>query len=87
MRLEAAERFARGEKSEAVARDLRVTSRSVRRWRREWHSSPREEGIRLASFLLPVVGTRSARQRHPRRSLSRDRRDRGERSVVAQESP
>nr|WP_307519912.1 helix-turn-helix domain-containing protein [Streptomyces umbrinus] len=36
VRLEAAERFARGEKSEAVARELRVTSRSVRRWRREW---------------------------------------------------
>ncbi|MER6075673.1 winged helix-turn-helix domain-containing protein [Streptomyces sp. NPDC001817] len=36
VRLEAAERFARGEKAEAVARELRVTSRSVRRWRREW---------------------------------------------------
>ncbi|MFF3918477.1 helix-turn-helix domain-containing protein [Streptomyces sp. NPDC001852] len=36
MRLEAAERFARGEKAEAVARELRVTSRSVRRWRRVW---------------------------------------------------
>lgn len=36
VRLEAAERFALGEKSEAVARELRVTSRSVRRWRREW---------------------------------------------------
>ncbi|MFE3263009.1 helix-turn-helix domain-containing protein [Streptomyces sp. NPDC059215] len=36
MRLKAAARFARGEKSEAVARELRVTSRSVRRWRREW---------------------------------------------------
>ncbi|MGW5434331.1 helix-turn-helix domain-containing protein [Streptomyces sp. NPDC004059] len=36
VRLEAAERFARGEKTEAVAVKLRVTSRSVRRWRREW---------------------------------------------------
>jgi putative transposase len=36
VRPEAAERFARGEKTEAVARDLRVTARSVRRWRREW---------------------------------------------------
>ncbi|WUO27387.1 helix-turn-helix domain-containing protein [Streptomyces sp. NBC_00286] len=35
VRLEAAERFARGEKTEAVARELRVTARSVRRWRRE----------------------------------------------------
>ncbi|WP_143658706.1 helix-turn-helix domain-containing protein [Streptomyces sp. IMTB 2501] len=36
VRLQAAERFARGEKSEAVARYLRVTARSVRRWRRAW---------------------------------------------------
>ena len=36
MRLEAAERFACEEKTEAVARDLRVTARSVRRWRRAW---------------------------------------------------
>ncbi|MCL6737637.1 helix-turn-helix domain containing protein [Streptomyces neyagawaensis] len=36
VRLLAAERFARGEKTEVVARALRVTSRSVRRWRREW---------------------------------------------------
>ncbi|WP_369123206.1 helix-turn-helix domain-containing protein [Streptomyces triticisoli] len=28
--------FVRGEKTEAVAGDLRVTSRSVRRWRRMW---------------------------------------------------
>ncbi|MEV6057801.1 helix-turn-helix domain-containing protein [Streptomyces sp. NPDC052107] len=36
VRLEAVERFARGERSEAVARDLGVTARSVRRWRRAW---------------------------------------------------
>ncbi|MFI2207761.1 DUF6417 family protein [Streptomyces sp. NPDC020192] len=42
MRLEAAERFARGQNAEAVARELRVTSRSVRRWRREWHAPPAE---------------------------------------------
>ncbi|MER6461642.1 hypothetical protein ABT278_14355 [Streptomyces sp. NPDC001228] len=35
VRLEAAERFARGEKSEAVAGEPRVTPRPVRRWRRE----------------------------------------------------
>ena len=32
--MEAAERFACKEKTEAVARDLRVTARLVRRWRR-----------------------------------------------------
>ncbi|MEU2621609.1 helix-turn-helix domain-containing protein [Streptomyces sp. NPDC007157] len=36
VRFEATERFARGEKTEAVARKLRVTPRSVRRRRREW---------------------------------------------------
>lgn len=36
LRLEAAERFACGEKTGAIARNLRVTSRSVRRWRRAW---------------------------------------------------
>ncbi|MFB8177642.1 winged helix-turn-helix domain-containing protein [Streptomyces sp. NPDC055966] len=36
LRLEAAERFARGEKTEVIARELRVTSRSVRRWRCAW---------------------------------------------------
>ncbi|MEU7049028.1 winged helix-turn-helix domain-containing protein [Streptomyces eurythermus] len=36
LRLEAAGRFARGDRTEAVARDLGVTARSVRRWRRAW---------------------------------------------------
>ncbi|MFD5574966.1 winged helix-turn-helix domain-containing protein [Streptomyces cadmiisoli] len=36
VRLEAAGRSARGEETGAVAGELRVTSRSVRRWRREW---------------------------------------------------
>jgi len=36
LRLEAAERFARGERTEVIARALRVTPRSVRRWRRAW---------------------------------------------------
>ncbi|MEU1628617.1 hypothetical protein ABZ746_25555 [Streptomyces sp. NPDC020096] len=34
LRLEAAERFACGEKTEAIARELLVTARSVRCWRR-----------------------------------------------------
>ena len=35
-RLRAAERFARGDTTSQVARDLRVTEGSVRRWRRAW---------------------------------------------------
>lgn len=36
VRLDAAERFAWGEKSRTIATDLRVTERSVERWRRAW---------------------------------------------------
>jgi transposase len=36
LRLQAAERFARGDTTSQVARDLRVTEGSVRRWRRAW---------------------------------------------------
>lgn len=38
VRLEAAERFARGDATVEIARDLRVTGRSVLRWRRAWES-------------------------------------------------
>jgi transposase len=36
LRLRAAERFARGEGSTSIARDLRVSVRSVQRWRHAW---------------------------------------------------
>lgn len=36
LRLQTAERFARGEGSTAIAKDLRVSVRSVQRWRRIW---------------------------------------------------
>ncbi|WP_371099209.1 helix-turn-helix domain-containing protein, partial [Streptomyces sanglieri] len=36
LRLQGAERFARGEGSTAIARDLRVSVRSVQRWRHAW---------------------------------------------------
>ncbi|WSJ21516.1 helix-turn-helix domain-containing protein [Streptomyces sp. NBC_01324] len=36
LRLQAAERFALGEDSSAIARDLRVSVRSVQRWRQAW---------------------------------------------------
>ncbi|MFF8036408.1 helix-turn-helix domain-containing protein [Streptomyces sp. NPDC016626] len=43
LRLKAAERFAQGEASSAIAKDLRVSVRSVQRWRQAW-----EEGGRCA---------------------------------------
>lgn len=36
LRLQAAERFARGETNDVIAKDLRVSVRSVQRWRRAW---------------------------------------------------
>lgn len=36
LRLKAAERFAQGEASSVIAKDLRVSVRSVQRWRRMW---------------------------------------------------
>ena len=42
LRLEAAGRFARGDSIREVARDLRVTEGSVRRWRRAWQAGGAE---------------------------------------------
>ncbi|MDE3723297.1 winged helix-turn-helix domain-containing protein [Nocardiopsis sp. N85] len=36
LRMQAAEHFARGTKTGVIARELRVSERSVRRWRRAW---------------------------------------------------
>jgi transposase len=36
LRLQAAERFARGDASSVIAKDLRVSVRSVQRWRQAW---------------------------------------------------
>nr|WP_258017942.1 helix-turn-helix domain-containing protein [Streptomyces noursei] len=44
IRLEAAGRFARGEKNARIAKELRVTERSVERWRRRWHEAG-EQGL------------------------------------------
>jgi putative transposase len=49
LRLEAAELFAHGEKNAAIARRLRVSQRSVERWRRSW----REGGTRALHSTGP----------------------------------
>ncbi|MFF3337803.1 helix-turn-helix domain-containing protein [Streptomyces flavidovirens] len=42
LRLQAAERFARGEASSLIAKELRVSVRLVQRWRQAWdEGSPR----------------------------------------------
>lgn len=50
LRLEAAERFARGDTISEIARDLRVTEGSVRRWHRAW----REGGTAALRSKGPV---------------------------------
>ncbi|MFH8344479.1 winged helix-turn-helix domain-containing protein [Streptomyces sp. NPDC018045] len=39
LRLKAVERFARGESNTVIARELRVSVRSVQRWRRSWQQA------------------------------------------------
>jgi putative transposase len=66
LRLEAAERFVRGEKTEAIARELRVTARSVRRWRRAWEhggaDALRSKGPVSAERLSPAQWERLERE-------------------------
>jgi putative transposase len=50
VRLEAAERFERGETTAEIAADLRVTVRSVERWRKAW----RQGGIEALRSKGPV---------------------------------
>ncbi|WP_443062357.1 IS630 family transposase [Streptomyces sp. NBC_00457] len=50
LRREAAERFVRGDDNAVVARDLRVTVRSVQRWRKAWA----EEGPRALASKGPA---------------------------------
>lgn len=50
LRLEAAERFGRGDATGEIARDLRVGERSVRQWRRDW----KEGGVEALRSKGPV---------------------------------
>ncbi|WUS60960.1 winged helix-turn-helix domain-containing protein [Kitasatospora herbaricolor] len=50
VRLEAAERFGRGETTAGIARALRVSDRLVGRWRRAWESG----GVQALLFRGPV---------------------------------
>jgi transposase len=66
LRRQAAERFARGDKTEDIARDLRVTARSVRRWRRAWREGGadalRSRGPMAVERLSPVQWARLERE-------------------------
>ncbi|WTL69637.1 winged helix-turn-helix domain-containing protein (plasmid) [Streptosporangium sp. NBC_01495] len=58
LRLQAAERFAQDESSTAIARDLRITVRSVQRWRRQWQVSGAKALRSHGPASLPRLGER-----------------------------
>ena len=51
LRLEASRRFEAGDKTADIAADLRVSERSVQRWRRAW----REGGVRALHSVGPMA--------------------------------
>jgi hypothetical protein len=53
LRLKAAERFAQGEARSAIAKDLRVSVRSVQRWRQMWAAGSAVAGAGVASEAEP----------------------------------
>ncbi|MEU0208344.1 helix-turn-helix domain-containing protein [Streptomyces canus] len=55
IRMKAAEAFARGEPSSGIARELRVSVRSVQRWRRAWDKGW-DAGAALGGFDLRSPG-------------------------------
>ncbi|WP_420824026.1 MULTISPECIES: IS630 family transposase [Streptomyces] len=66
LRLEAAERFARGEKTRDVARELRVGERQVEKWRRTWREGGaealRSKGPMCVELLSPAQWERLVRE-------------------------
>src|SRR6476660_2865669 len=65
LRLEAADRFARGDSTAAIAADLRVTERTVRRWRQAW----RDGGTAALRSRGPVSRERLSPQQWARLEL------------------
>ena len=65
LRLQAAERFARGDMIKEIVHDLRVTERSVRRWHRAW----RDGGAEALRSKGPVSRERLSSQQWARLEL------------------
>ncbi|MCC9704398.1 helix-turn-helix domain-containing protein [Streptomyces sp. MNU76] len=70
LRLEAAERFAGGEKTADIARELRVGERQVEKWRRAWREGGaealRSKGPMCVELLSPAQWERLVRVKFPR---------------------
>src|SRR6266567_1214296 len=66
LRLEAAEQFARGEKTTDIARELRVGERQVEKWRRTWREGGaealRSKGPMCVELLSPAQWERLVRE-------------------------
>ncbi|WP_308184874.1 helix-turn-helix domain-containing protein [Streptomyces sp. MNU76] len=66
LRLEAAERFAGGEKTADIARELRVGERQVEKWRRAWREGGaealRSKGPMCVELLSPAQWERLVRE-------------------------
>ncbi|MFD0271802.1 winged helix-turn-helix domain-containing protein [Streptomyces sp. NPDC127106] len=62
LRLQAAVRFVRGEASSVIARDLRVSVRSVRRWRQMWDEGGPRALRSQGSASLPRLSEKQFRQ-------------------------
>ncbi|WP_436843927.1 helix-turn-helix domain-containing protein [Streptomyces sioyaensis] len=58
LRLEAAERFERGDANGEIARDLRVSERAVRLWRKDWREAGRRPCFRRGRY--PARGSRTS---------------------------
>ena len=54
VRLEAARRFEQRVPSAVIAAELRVSERSVRRWRQAWQGRPGRAGLPRAGGALPA---------------------------------
>lgn len=55
IRYEAGERFVRGERTAVIAKDLRVSERSVERWRRAWREGGRDALASAGPPKLPKL--------------------------------
>ncbi|WP_323183034.1 helix-turn-helix domain-containing protein [Streptomyces sp. NBC_00078] len=65
VRMRAADLFQEGVKVSCIARELRVSEKSIYQWRRVWQSGSRAAGPRCAPWARPATTAVSARPCRP----------------------